>query len=62
MPVILDPGDFELWLDFRQKDLNKLRSLVRPAAAGLLTLYPVSQTVNKVANQGPECVAPVSES
>ncbi len=62
MPVILSPGDYDLWLDPQEKETQRLLSLLRPAAAGLLTLYPVSLTVNKVTNEGPECVAPVSES
>ncbi len=62
MPVILSPGDYALWLDPQQKAPGSLLSLLRPAPAGLLTLRPVSQAVNKVAQEGPECIAPASAS
>lgn len=35
--------------------------LLHPAANNLLAMYPVSPYVNKPANEGPECIAPLEE-
>ena len=59
MPVILEPGDFDLWLDPTQHDLAKLQTLLHPAAPEVLSMYPVSKYVNKAGNEGHECIEPV---
>ena len=59
MPVILKPEDFDLWLDPGEHRREKLTPLLRPAPGDLLALYPVSRYVNKPANEGPECIAPL---
>ena len=61
MPVILEPGDFDLWLDPTEHRREKLVPLLRPAANDLLAMYPVSRYVNKPANEGPDCIAPLEE-
>ncbi len=57
MPVILEPEDFSLWLDPQEPQVERLRELLRPAAPGILSLYPVSKYVNKAGNEGKKCVA-----
>ena len=57
MPVILEPEDFSLWLDPQEPQVERLRDLLRPAAPGILSLYPVSKYVNKAGNEGKKCVA-----
>lgn len=59
MPVILEPGDFDLWFDPAEQNHDRLAPLLRPAANNLLAMYPVSRYVNKPANEGPECIAPL---
>ena len=59
MPVILDPDDFDLWLDPQEQKVEKLRDLLHPAAQGVLTMYPVSKYVNKAGNEGEKCIAPI---
>ena len=58
MPVILDPGDFEKWLDPTQHEPEPLQALLLPFPSDKMTAFPVSTYVNNVRNQGPACVAP----
>jgi putative SOS response-associated peptidase YedK len=55
MPVILNPKDYELWLDpnFTRKD--KLQELLKPYAAEEMISDPVSSIVNSPKNDSPEC-------
>ncbi len=55
-PVILDPRDFEAWLD-PQTPAEAAFRLLRPPPEDLLEMVPVSKAVNKVANDGPEVQA-----
>jgi putative SOS response-associated peptidase YedK len=57
MPVILDPSDYERWLDPRAT-LAELRPLLAPFPPGLMTAYPVSTRVNNPAFDDPACLAP----
>jgi putative SOS response-associated peptidase YedK len=59
MPVILDPSDYDEWLDRNEQDAAKLQELLRPYPAGKMKLVPVSTLVNSPRNEKPECVAPV---
>ena len=60
MPVILEPNDWDEWLDPRNSDVAELAELLRPAAEGVLTMYEVSQRVNSVRNKGADLIQPVS--
>jgi putative SOS response-associated peptidase YedK len=53
MPVIVDPADWDTWLN-PDTDRNTLQSLLAPARAGDLEAYPISTRVNNVRNDGPE--------
>jgi len=55
MPVILRPEDYDLWLDPGIADPARVIELLRPFDARLMRTYPVSTTVNRVENDGPEC-------
>jgi putative SOS response-associated peptidase YedK len=55
MPVILQPSDFDLWLDPGITDPARVGDLLRPFDSRLMRVYPVSSIVNKVENEGPEC-------
>lgn len=59
MPVILAPGDFDAWLDPHSEG-NTILPLMRPAPEGLLELVPVSDRVNKVANDGADVQDPAT--
>lgn len=58
MPVVLEHGDWDAWLD-PESDLAVVEGLLAPAPAGLLDAYPVSSLVNNVANEGPDLVEPL---
>ncbi len=59
MPVILDPKDYDLWLDAAVHDPKLLVPLLRPYPSDQLVAYPVSQTVNNPRHEGPGCVEPM---
>ncbi len=58
MPVILDPSNYDLWLDPGMTDGDAVGDLLKPYDAGLMRCYPVSARVNHVANDDVECSAP----
>ena len=55
MPVILDPGDYDVWLDPGMKDSSAISQLLKPLDARLMRAYPVSSRVNNVENDDAEC-------
>jgi putative SOS response-associated peptidase YedK len=60
MPVILDPADYDEWLDRDQQDAETLQRLLKPFPADRMQLTPVSTLVNSPRNEKPECVQPVT--
>jgi len=59
MPVIIGFNDYGLWLSHKVQRIEELRDLFRPAAENILRIVPVTTYVNKVGQEGPDCVAPV---
>ena len=59
MPVILDPKDYELWLDPGVRSPERLQSLLRPYPAEKMLAYPVRPWVNNPAHDDPECIEPL---
>ncbi len=57
MPVILDRGDYDLWLDPAMTNVEELAALFKSFPADLMQSYPVSSRVNQVANDDAECAA-----
>ena len=55
MPVILDPGDYDLWLDPGMKDTATVAELLKPFDARFMRAYPVSSRANQVQNDDLEC-------
>ncbi len=60
MPVILDPQDWDLWLDPSVQDPARLQPLLRPYPPEKMTAFPVGLAVNNPANDREECVAPLA--
>lgn len=60
MPAILDPKDYDLWLDPAPQTPDKLIHLIKPFSADAMSAYPVSTLVNKPGNDRPECIIPAS--
>lgn len=56
MPVILDPSDYQSWLQASPTDAA---ALIRPFPAGHMRAYAVGKAVGNVRNNSPELVAPL---
>ncbi|MDS1134698.1 SOS response-associated peptidase [Nitratireductor indicus] len=54
MPVVIEPQDFERWLDCLNQEPRHVADLLKPAEPDFFEAIPVSDKVNKVANAGPE--------
>lgn len=59
IPVILDPADYDKWLD---PEIPGARSLLQPCPNGWLKAYPVSRRVNRPQNDDPKCIEPLEQS
>jgi len=59
MPVIVEPDDFDRWLDCADEHMGDVAALMRPAPDDTLEFMPIGTAVNKVANDAPEIQAPV---
>lgn len=60
MPMLVDPGQWDGWLDSERSGADDLMSMLAPATPGTLDAYPVSTEVNRVANNGPQLIEQVS--
>jgi putative SOS response-associated peptidase YedK len=61
MPVVIAPEQFDLWLGGADGDTAAAAALIRPAPDDLLEAYPVSNDVNRVANDNPRLIEPSTE-
>lgn len=61
MPVILTPETYALWLDKSVTDPRQLQPLFQAWPAAETAYYPVSEAVNQVRCNGPECLKPLKE-
>lgn len=59
MPVILEPADYDAWLDLTLQDATRLLPLLRPYPAERISLWPVGAEVNRPGNEGPGLMAPI---
>ncbi|MGA8874337.1 MAG: SOS response-associated peptidase [Candidatus Korobacteraceae bacterium] len=59
-PVILNPENYELWLDPGFRNTVVLAELLRPFDAKLMKRYPVSARINSVSNDDAECAAGIN--
>ena len=59
MPVILDPDNYDLWLDPGMQDVVVISEVLKPYDARLMRCYPVSTRVSSVSNDDLECSRPV---
>ena len=57
MPVILSRNDFAEWLEPAPLAPERLQRLTAPHPAAGMEAYPVSNHVNRPANDDPECIA-----
>jgi putative SOS response-associated peptidase YedK len=61
MPVILEPQDFDTWLDNDDVEVEDAARLMRPADEDVLETFRISTAVNKVANDNPEIQLPATD-
>jgi putative SOS response-associated peptidase YedK len=59
MPVILDPADYETWLNPEPKDLEKIKAMLHAPPAENMVAYPVSPRMNKPEHDEPDCLQPI---
>jgi putative SOS response-associated peptidase YedK len=60
MPVILDPEDYDRWLD-PATPIDDLRTMLKPYPAEKMRAEAVNRAVNSVKNDTEECIAPIGE-
>jgi putative SOS response-associated peptidase YedK len=60
MPVILDPDNYDLWLDPGFTEVAAVSEVLEPYDARLMRSYPVSTRINHAANDDPECSVPLA--
>jgi putative SOS response-associated peptidase YedK len=60
MPVILQPDDYDLWLDPGFRRVDELVHLLKPLDGALMNKYPVSIRVNSVSNDDAQCAKPIA--
>jgi putative SOS response-associated peptidase YedK len=54
MPVILEPKDYDRWLDPAPQEPELLQALLRPFPGEAMTGYAVSTAVNNPRNDPPQ--------
>ncbi|MEL6921297.1 MAG: SOS response-associated peptidase [Pseudomonadota bacterium] len=54
IPVVIQPADFDRWMDVRANEPRHVSELLAPPPDDYFTPIPVSDLVNKVANGGPQ--------
>jgi len=58
MPVILNPTNYDLWLDPGVQEAGQLQALLQPYPSENMVAYPVRTMVNNPANDEPGCTEP----
>ncbi len=61
VPVTIAEEDFNRWLDCTNPDLDVAMALMVPPGTGTFVWHEVSSAVNRVANDAPELLSPMSE-
>ncbi|MFD0915732.1 SOS response-associated peptidase [Pseudahrensia aquimaris] len=54
LPLVIREKDFDRWLDCKTQEPKDIEDLMRPIADDYFTPVPVSDSVNKVANDNPD--------
>ena len=60
MSVILEPDDYDRWLDLATP-VDELRGLLKPYPAERMRAVAVSRNVNSVKNDNESCIEPIGE-
>jgi putative SOS response-associated peptidase YedK len=62
MPVLVPPEAFDLWLDCKAVDAETAAALIAPARDDFLDAHEIAPAVNRVANDTPALIEPLTES
>lgn len=54
MPVVIQPKDFEKWLDCKTYEPHDMQDLIKPLDVDFFDIIAISDKVNKVSNSGPD--------
>ncbi|MDJ0805957.1 MAG: SOS response-associated peptidase [Gammaproteobacteria bacterium] len=60
MPVILNPVDYDVWLDPDIQDPEIIKPLLRPCPDTDIETYRVGKQVNNPRNDDPDCIIPLA--
>ena len=60
VPVTIAPGDFDRWLDGNAMDAEMASTLLAAPPQGAFVWHEVSTAVNRVANDAPHLIEPIS--
>ncbi len=60
MPVMLEPDQFDMWLDTKNVDAQTATALIGPLSDEKVAAHAISQKVNRVVNDAPEVTAPLT--
>ena len=60
MPAIVPPDAFDFWLDCANVDALTAAAVLTPAPDALMEAYEVSDAVNRVANDAPDLLDPLT--
>ncbi len=61
MPVVLDPLDYDVWLNPENQDIQGLTSLLRPADPRDWAVHPVSQRANSPRINDKALIVPIAD-
>ena len=62
MPVALDQGLYEQWMDPSNTDSKHANEVLRQRPTNIFAAHPVSTYVNKPTNDSPQCIEPIDAS
>jgi len=61
MPVIVDPHDYDLWMDPDVREPDLVSPVIGRNRGSALDFYPISHHVNDVHHDDPRCLEPISD-
>lgn len=59
MPVILEPADFDLWMDHSDFPASALQGLMQPYENNNLEMIPVTRSMSNSRFEDPSCTVPI---
>jgi putative SOS response-associated peptidase YedK len=60
MPVIVEPEDYDRWLDPQLQDPGELADVFEPLDSDRMKAYSVSKKVNRPSHDAPDCIEPLA--